>query len=117
MLSTGKLCKYFFTQMSVTILVLVVFESQTTDPAFKKVETFLTYMCLILVIDLLFFLFKSGASRNDSSDNFASNSVRSNVMEIVLNVVSGAIYFTMIGWLIYGNYLYLHLPPVNYLEG
>ena len=102
--------------MSVTVLVLVVFESQATDPAFKKVETFLTYMCLILVIDLLFFLFKSGTNRNDSSDNYINNSNRSNCMEIFLNIVSGLIYFSMIGWLIYGNYLYLHLPPGNYLE-
>ena len=113
-LSTGKLCKYFFTQMSVTIIVLVVFESQTTDPHFQSIESFLIGMCLILVIDLLFFLFKSGTNHGDTSDNFSSN--RSSILEIVLNVISGLIYFTMIGWLIYGNYLYFNLPPGNYIE-
>ena len=106
MLSTGKLCKYFFTQMSVTVLVLVVFESQTTDPLFQKIETFLVYMCLLLVVDLLFFLFKSGHNPSDSSDNFASNSTRSSIVEVVLNVISALIYFSMIGLLFYGNYLY-----------
>ena len=100
--------------MSVTILVLVVFESQTTDPNFQKIESFLVYMCLILVIDLLFFLFKSGTGHSDSSDNF--NSHRSSIVEMILNIISGIIYFTMIGWLIYGNYLYFNLPPGNYLE-
>ena len=113
-LSTGKLCKYFFTQMSVTVIVLVVFESQTTDPHFKAIESFLVGMCLILVVDLLFFLFKSGTNHSDSSDNFSSN--RSSILEVVLNIISGIIYFTMIGWLIYGNCLYFSLPPGNYLE-
>ena len=100
--------------MSVTIIVLVVFESQTTDPHFQAIESFLIGMCLILVIDLLFFLFKSGTNHGDTSDNFSSN--RSSILEIVLNVISGLIYFTMIGWLIYGNYLYFNLPPGNYIE-
>ena len=103
--------------MSVTVLVLVVFESQTADPLFQKIESFLVYMCLILVVDLLFFLFKSGTNNHgDQSDNFASNSHRGSIMEVVLNVISGIIYIAMIGWLFYGNYLYFCLPPGNYLE-
>ena len=59
-LSSGKLCKYFFTQMSVTILFLVIFEAETNIPEFLIIEKFLIYQCILLVIDLLFFLFRSG---------------------------------------------------------
>ena len=31
-LSTGKLCKYFFTQLFMTYLLLVIFESTPVDP-------------------------------------------------------------------------------------
>ena len=75
-LSSGKLCKYFFTQMTVTVLVLIVFESQTTDPVFLQIENFLVYQCLILIADLLFFLFKSNKSSPsqllDNDNNFES---------------------------------------------
>ena len=60
MLSSGKLCKYFFTQMSVTVLFLVIFEAESEVPEFQTIETFLIYQCVILVADLLFFLFRSG---------------------------------------------------------
>jgi hypothetical protein len=73
-LSTGKLCKYFFTQMCVTTLVLIVFEAQTSDPHLQKIETFLIYMCLILVVDLLYFLFKSGTNPHSDPDNYANES-------------------------------------------
>ena len=101
--------------MSVTVLVLVVFESQTKDPHFQKVESYLITMCFILIIDLLFFLFKSGNAQSDSEDNFANNSHRSSVAAAATKITSGLIYFTMISWLLYGNYIYFNLPP-NLLE-
>ena len=42
-LSSGKLCKYFFTQMSVTVLFLVIFEAETNIPEFITIENFLIY--------------------------------------------------------------------------
>lgn len=58
-LSSGKLCKYFFTQMSVTVLFLVVFEAESNVAEFEVIETFLIYQCVLLVIELLFFLFRT----------------------------------------------------------
>ena len=46
--------------MSVTVLFLVVFEAESDLPDFKTIETFLIYQCIILVVELLFFLFRSG---------------------------------------------------------
>ena len=46
--------------MSVTVLFLVIFEAETDLPEFIKIETFLIYQCILLVVDLLFFLFRSG---------------------------------------------------------
>lgn len=96
--------------MSVTTLVLIVFEAQTSDPHLQKIETFLIYMCLILVVDLLYFLFKSGASSHSDSDNFANESQRTSWGDMILNTISMLIYLTMISWLFYGNYLYFTLP-------
>ena len=42
-LSSGKLCKYFFTQMAVTILFLVIFEAESKVPEFQVIEQFLIY--------------------------------------------------------------------------
>ena len=96
--------------MCVTTLVLIVFEAQTSDPHLQKIETFLIYMCLILVVDLLYFLFKSGTSSHSDSDNFANESQRTSWSDLVLNTISMLIYLTMISWLFYGNYLYFTLP-------
>ena len=48
--------------MSVTVLFLVVFEAESQLEEFKEIETFLIYQCVILVAELLFFLFRSGKS-------------------------------------------------------
>lgn len=45
--------------MSVTVLFLVIFEAQSRVPEFQQIEKFLVYQCLLLVADLLFFLFRS----------------------------------------------------------
>ena len=46
--------------MSVTILFLVIFEAESDLPEFQVIEKFLIYQCVLLVVDLLFFLFRSG---------------------------------------------------------
>ena len=61
-LSSGKLCKYFFTHMSVTVLFLVIFEAESALPEFETIEQFLIIQCVLLVLDLLFFLFRSHKS-------------------------------------------------------
>ena len=48
--------------MSVTVLFLVVFEAESDLKEFKVIETYLIYQCVILVAELLFFLFRSGKS-------------------------------------------------------
>ncbi len=68
-LSSGKLCKYFFTQMSVTILFLVIFEAQSEIREFQEIERFLVYQCLLLVADLLFFLFRSSRQSTPVDSN------------------------------------------------
>ena len=45
--------------MAVTVLFLVIFEASSAVPEFQAVEKFLVYQCLLLVADLLFFLFRS----------------------------------------------------------
>ena len=46
--------------MFVTFLVLVVFESATSDPSFQEVETFMVYEAMILVVELLIYLCRTG---------------------------------------------------------
>ena len=46
--------------MSVTVLFLVIFEAESDIAEFKIIEKFLIYQCILLVVDLLFFLFRSG---------------------------------------------------------
>ena len=52
--------------MSVTVLFLVIFEAETDIPEFLTIEKFLIMQCILLVIDLLFFLFRSGKQSNAS---------------------------------------------------
>ena len=96
-LSSGKLCKYFFTQMSVTVLFLVVFEAETTIPEFLTIEKFLIYQCILLVVDLLFFLFRSGkssqASIYDQYESMHDRYTRMSRMDVCNSVISVVLYF------------------------
>ena len=100
--------------MSVTILFLVVFEAESDEPEFKRIETWLIYQCVILVAELLFFLFRSGKPTSVSYDAYESVSDRFERMsrlDIFNSLVSLAIYVIQITWLVYGNYIYFTLPP------
>ena len=114
MLSSGKLCKYFFTQMSVTVLFLVIFEAETVIPEFITIEQFLIYQCILLVVDLLFFLFRSGKQSNaplyDQFESMSDRWDRMGRLDICNSLISLFLYFAQIGWLLYGNYIYFNLP-------
>lgn len=56
--NTGKLCKYFFTQLSVTVLVIVVFEANSENQQYLAVATFIKYQIALLVIDLFLSLLR-----------------------------------------------------------
>ena len=100
--------------MSVTVLFLVVFEAETTIPEFMTIEKFLIYQCILLVVDLLFFLFRSGkssqASIYDQYESMHDRYSRMSRMDVCNSVVSVVLYFTQIAWLVYGNYIYFNLP-------
>jgi hypothetical protein len=108
-ISSGKLCKYFFTQMVVTILILVVFESYTRDPAYIRVEHFIIWECLILILDLLFFLCRSNGKI--TFENFNRQSIPSmDCQDKFTAFLAILLYFVHCIWLFYGNYLYFTLP-------
>lgn len=111
-LSSGKLCKYFFTQMSVTILFLVVFEAESTVAEFELIETFLIYQCVLLVIELLFFLFRTSRPPfpSDSSEALSDRYHRMTRFDLSISLISLLLYILQICWLVYGNYIYFNMP-------
>ena len=99
--------------MAVTVLFLVIFEAESTVESFEVIEQFLIFQCVLLVLDLLFFLFRSGkmtSSPNDANETFSDRARRMSKMEIFSSVCSLLLYMAQIGWLVYGNYLYFNLP-------
>ena len=105
--------------MSVTVLFLVIFEAQSRVPEFQQIEKFLVYQCLLLVADLLFFLFRSvkplqiGAGEENQS--FTQRLRALSCTEGLNAFISLVLYLTQVAWLIYGNYIYFNLP-VDSLE-
>lgn len=112
-LSTGKLCKYFFTQLFVTYLLLIIFESTPEDPEFIRVETFISYECFFMVTELLFYLLRVGnkpyAASFDPSITFNLMD-RSEKLSCAFAIV---LYTVHNLWLMYGNWLFLSLPRTN----
>ena len=112
-LSTGKLVRYFFSQISVTILLLVIFEAAATESApFVVVENFIAVQCAIMIVDLLSYLCKGGSRRGD--DDFEGQQARREHPCLIL--FSVAVYLFEIAWLIYGNIIYLQLPEYRTLN-
>ena len=99
--------------MSVTILFLVIFEAESQLPEFQEIERFLVYQCLLLVADLLFFLFRSTKQSAPQADAYETVSQRWGRMtkyELLNSFVSILLYLAQISWLVYGNYIYFNLP-------
>ena len=91
--------------MSITILFLVIFEAESSILVYQQVEQFLIYQCLLMVADILTFLFRSIRSREPNDDyNSATDRDRINTF------VSVILYFTQIVFFIYANYLLSTLP-------
>ena len=100
--------------MSVTVLFLVIFEAESDMPEFEQIETFLIYECVILIIDLLFFLFRSGKHHStqvlDAYETMGDRWNRMSRLDICNSLISLVLYLAQISWLIYGNYIYFNLP-------
>ena len=98
--------------MSVTVLFLVVFEAESTLPEFEKIETFLIYECVLLVIELLFFLFRTSrpAFTTDPAESVSDRYNRMTRIDVCASLISLLLYVVQISWLIYGNFIYFNLP-------
>ena len=100
--------------MSVTVLFLVIFEAESSISEFEQIETFLIYECVLLIIDLLFFLFRSGkhhqAQMFDAYETVVERYNRMSRLDICNSMISLLLYLAQIGWLVYGNYIYFNLP-------
>ena len=97
--------------MSATILMLIIFESNTAElhSIYAKIESFLMVQVFILIIDLLFFLYKEARKERrsfDSNETFMDRVRNSSCGDIFTNVVSGLLYTFQIAWILYGNKLY-----------
>ena len=105
--------------MSVTVLFLVIFEAQSRVPEFQRIEKFLVYQCLLLVADLLFFLFRSvkplSLGTGEENQSFIQRLRSLSCTEGLNAFISLVLYLTQVAWLIYGNYIYFNLP-VDSLE-
>lgn len=105
--------------MAVTVLFLVIFEANSDVPEFQKVEKFLVYQCLLLVADLLFFLFRSNKTLVPDQDGYEPMTQRirrMSCLEIGNCCVSLLLYMAQIAWLLFGNYIYFNLDTQNYLN-
>lgn len=100
--------------MSVTVLFLVIFEAESDEAQFKQIENFLIYQCVLLIVDLLFFLFRSGKHSNtsiyDAYESVGDRWNRMSKLDACNSLVSFTLYITQIGLLIYGNYIYFNIP-------
>jgi len=112
-MSTGKLCKYFFTQLFVTYLLLIVFESNTADPQFQLVKTFITYECALIVIELLFYLCRVASKLNYRSFDPDTSFARMDNTDKYTYGMAIFFYVLQNCWLIYGNVLFTQLPTTN----
>lgn len=112
-LSTGKLCKYFFTQLFVTFLLLIVFESSPTDPQFQQVENFISYECFFMITELLFYLLRVGSKPSVASFDPTTTFDLMERPEKLACGIAIALYTAHNLYLIYGNWLFLSLPRTN----
>lgn len=106
--------------MSVTVLFLVIFEADSDEPEFMKVEKFIVYQCLLLVADLLFFLFRStkniAPENGDGYESMTQRIRRMSCIEVGNCCVSLLLYTAQIIWLLYGNYIYFNLNTKEHLD-
>jgi len=68
---------------------------------------------LLLVADLLFFLFRSSkqsTAPTDGNETLRDRYRRMTRVELLNSFVSLLLYLAQISWLIYGNYIYFNMP-------